>query len=632
MTSTRDDANGSSGGGSADRRTDRRDAAGAEIRRITSCLLARQDQRGAWRGPPAGTGCAGIDQLLTREFLGVAIGGAATATAGAIRSQQLSDGSWPGCLAAGCAALPGIGSDGSCALSATVRAYLALRLAGDPPDAYHMALAAGWIRDAGGIGAAPTAARVWLAMFGITGWEDLGVPVPELFYAPAWCRTRAAGWAGLPKPAVAAVAVIGALRPSRRVAFGLPELQVPAAAGRRPMAAGRRTGDAGKTTARMSARLLAVGKPALSALPSARTAALRRCADCVADGRADSAWSVIALHLLADPARPPVPARGGPAAARGGQRAGAVAGPCVRQSALAVAVLAEAGLPADHPALASAADWLLSRRVAGRARWPGSPADLAPVGWSYDGSGQASAGDTAGVVLALCRASSSRATLAGPREGTQSRNLVRRSVAQAASWLAREQRRDGGWSRVATQAGLGEAGLPASAAVTAAAVHALAAAGPPGCRAIRRGVAWLLRSQLADGSWPGAGTEVMVTQAALQGLIAAGVLPGKPAVSQAVGWLSRNQNLDGGWGEHRGALSTVPATSRALSALLAAGGGEVTDSALRAASWLWRALRSGDSSEADCIGLLTRLDALTTWLRADQTAIGQRGDRGTVGQ
>ncbi len=78
-------------------------------------------------------------------------------------------------------------------------AYLTLRLAGDSPDAYHMAVAAGWIRDAGGLAATALSVKVWLASFGLTEWDSLPVPLPEVIYLPP--RRSAglgvwAGWAG----------------------------------------------------------------------------------------------------------------------------------------------------------------------------------------------------------------------------------------------------------------------------------------------------------------------------------------------------------------------------------------------------------------------------------------------------
>ena len=68
--------------------------------------------------------------------------------------QQIEDGSW--------ATFHGGPGD----LSTTIEAYLALRLAGDAPDAPHLAAAARFVREHGGLAASRVFTRFWLALFG----------------------------------------------------------------------------------------------------------------------------------------------------------------------------------------------------------------------------------------------------------------------------------------------------------------------------------------------------------------------------------------------------------------------------------------------------------------------------------
>ncbi len=171
------------------------------------------------------------------------------------------------------------------------------------------------------------------------------------------------------------------------------------------------------------------------------------------------------------------------------------------------------------------------------------------------------------------------------------------------------QSRDGGWgafdadntSKLVNKlpfCDFGEVTDPPSADVTAHTVEALAMLGRADCKAVRRGVAWLLRSQEPDGSWFGrwGANYVYGTGAVVPALIAAGVLPGKPAIRRAVRWLTDHQNPDGGWGEDlrsyddkswagRG-TSTASQTAWALLALLAAGGQDTLASAERGVAWL----------------------------------------------
>ncbi len=98
------------------------------------------------------------EDLLLRQFLGIQDADTTRAAALFIRGEQLGDGTWN--------TFYGGPSD----LSATIEAYVALRLAGDRPDEPHMARAAGWIREQGGIAAARVFTRIWLALFGWWKW------------------------------------------------------------------------------------------------------------------------------------------------------------------------------------------------------------------------------------------------------------------------------------------------------------------------------------------------------------------------------------------------------------------------------------------------------------------------------
>jgi energy-coupling factor transport system substrate-specific component len=93
-----------------------------------------------------------------------------------------------------------------------------------------------------------------------------------------------------------------------------------------------------------------------------------------------------------------------------------------------------------------------------------------------------------------------------------------RTVRRAATWIAREQNRDGGWN-------FGGRGGPSGIDDTAAALQALRAAGRPRAGALARGAAFLVRRQNADGGFPlvpGGTSNAQSTSWAVQGLVAAG--------------------------------------------------------------------------------------------------------------
>ncbi|MEH6906300.1 squalene--hopene cyclase [Neobacillus drentensis] len=70
-------------------------------------------------------------------------------------------------------------------------------------------------------------------------------------------------------------------------------------------------------------------------------------------------------------------------------------------------------------------------------------------------------------------------------------------------------------------------------------------------KAIQKGVNWLLKNQLMNGSWYGRWGVCYLygTWGAVTGLVAAGIPTGHSSIQRAVNWLLSIQNGDGGWGE-----------------------------------------------------------------------------------
>src|SRR5271165_4536909 len=480
------------------------------MQRASQILLARQDSQGWWSGRLAGDVTLEAEALLVAEVLGIRTAESTNVAAQQIRSLQQSDGRWTG---NGESAAEGDGPAAAGDLSASVLAYLALRLAGDSADAYHMAVAAGWIRDAGGVAAAGVLARTWLALFGLTAWSDVPVPAPEVSYLP--------GRYAASRPAAVALAIIGTLRPVRPLPISLGELRADDASG------------LGSAQHRPRRRV-----PAPSA---ARAAALRRCGQWLIGWQHRSGlpaarrptWpcSLVALHLLGYPLDHPVLAKGlswltaataQPRQAPRSPRPVAVRQPPVLETTLAIEALAASGLPPDHAALVTAGRWLLLQRIEGPAVGPGVAAGPEPSGWSFGRDGYPVVVDTARVLLAL-----SRIKLPGL--------TGKPAIGSAIRWLTGMQSRDGSWS--------------GSATVTAHVIRALATHAGSHPRTIRRGVVWLLRQQRLDGSWAGpeGDSDLVATTTVLPALIGAGVLAAKPPIRSGIDWLLRQQNSDAGW-------------------------------------------------------------------------------------
>jgi squalene-hopene/tetraprenyl-beta-curcumene cyclase len=596
-----------------------RAAARRTLDRAVSHLTALQHPDGWWQGELETNVTMDAEDLLLREFLGIRTTEETEAAARWIRAMQRADGTWANFR----------GGDGD--LSTTVEAYVALRLAGDHPAAAHMAQAAGWIRDSGGIAATRVFTRIWLALFGEWPWDKLPVMPPELIYLPRWFPLNVYDWACWARQTIVPLTVVCSIRPVRSLPFSLDELDtsVGQRVPQRP-ARGAAAADAGRAPDPWGVVFRGLDRALhryerhaghLRPATAVRTAAYRRCADwIIARQERDGCWggiqppwvySLMALHLLGYGLDHPVIQRGldgldrftiwedGPDGKM--RRLEACQSP-VWDTVLAMIALADAGLPADHQALQSAARWVLAEEIRGPGDWQVQRPDLPPSGWAFefDNDGYPDVDDTAEVVLALGRVEQPDDAMAGQAGA---------SVARALTWLTGMQSRDGGWaafdadntSRLVTKlpfCDFGEVVDPPSADVTAHTLEALAAAGLGASHAARRGVAWLLRAQEADGSWFGrwGANYVYGTGAVVPALIAAGVLPGKPCIRRAVRWLTEHQNTDGGWGEDlrsytdaawagRGE-STASQTAWALLALLAAGGEDAAASVDRGVAWL----------------------------------------------
>jgi squalene-hopene/tetraprenyl-beta-curcumene cyclase len=573
-------------------------------------LRERQHPAGWWKGELATNVTMDAEDLLLREFLGIRGAGQTEEAARWIRSQQRDDGSWANYH----------GGPGD--LSTTVEAWVALRLAGEAPDAPHMVMAAQFVRSSGGLERSRVFTRIWLAMFGLWSWDELPNLPPELIFLPSWFPLNVYDWACWARQTIVPLTIVCTLRPVRPVPFGVDELRsgVPP---RPPQSllswAGffQRTDRVLHAYARRPLRLL-------------RRAAMRRATEWIlARQEADGCWggiqppwvySLLALHLLGYSLDHPS-VRAGIAGLEGFiirehtpagwvRRLEACQSP-VWDTGLALTALLDAGVPADDPALARAADWLLGEEIRVRGDWAVRRPALAPGGWAFEFHNERypDTDDTAEVVLAL-----RRLPLAD-------RSALDRGVA----WLIGMQSRDGGWGAfdvdntqtLCTKLPFCDFGAvidSPSADVTAHIVEMLAAEGLAEHPACRRGVHWLLAAQETDGSWFGrwGANYVYGTGAVVPALIAAGVGAESRCVRRAVRWLIDHQNDDGGWGEDlrsyvdsswagRGE-STASQTAWALLALLAAGergeraeAGERSQAVERGVRWLCERQRDDGS-------------------------------------
>jgi squalene-hopene/tetraprenyl-beta-curcumene cyclase len=588
------------------------------LERACEHLLSLQDEAGWWRGELQTNVTMDAEDVLLREFLGIRTAPETERSAAWIRSQQREDGTWSN--------FPGGPGD----LSTTVEAYLALRLAGDPPDAAHMRTAAEWVRESGGLEQARVFTHVWLALFGLWPWERVPALPPEIVFLGAAVPLNIYDFGCWARQTIVALSLVVARRPRHALELDLRELHGPRPwAPRRAPARGGLS--AGAWLVRLDGALRLYERRPLRALR--RLAVARAQEWIVRRQEADGSWggiqppwvySLMALHLGGYPLDHAVMRRGleglerfmvedpgadGSEPRPPSRRLEACQSP-VWDTALAVVALDDGGLAREHPALQRAAEWLVGEEVRVRGDWAQARPGLEPGGWAFEfeNDNYPDVDDTAEVVLALLRVNPlepeqvRRANRHRRRigdlpaaEGAQrARERSQDAVDRAVAWVEGMQSAGGGWGafdadntrslvRELPFLDFGEVIDAPSADVTAHALEMLAAVGRAGSEAARAGSSWLSAQQEADGSWYGRWgiNHVYGTGAAVPALVAVGVAPQDPRIRRAVAWLEEHQNGDGGWGEDprsydeeawRGrGPSTASQTAWALLALHAAG-------------------------------------------------------------
>jgi squalene-hopene/tetraprenyl-beta-curcumene cyclase len=230
--------------------------------------------------------------------------------------------------------------------------------------------------------------------------------------------------------------------------------------------------------------------------------------------------------------------------------------PCpspVWDTSLAVNALVESDLAPDHPALVRAVEWMLTKQVALPGDWQVKRPHVQPGGWGfqYDNPFYPDLDDTAMVLMALEKV-----------KGVDP-DRTRLAREQGLGWFLGMQNHDGGWASFDADnnrlylnnipfADHGALLDPSTEDLTGRGLELLGTLGygldfEPADRALD----FIRHSQRHDGPWYGRWgvNYIYGTWSVLRGLGAMGVDPRHEFVQRAVRWLLRRQNGDGGWGE-----------------------------------------------------------------------------------
>lgn len=492
-------------------------------------------------------------------------------------------------------------------MSASVKAYFALKMMGDSPEAPHMVRAREVILAQGGAIKSNVFTRFMLSMYGVLSWKSVPVLPVEIMLLPSWFPfhlSKISYWA---RTTIVPLMVLAALkkRAKNKLGIGINELflQDPATIGRTPRAPHQsramfafftgldialracepffpkslRNRAINKAMAFIEERLN--GEDGLGAIypPMANAVMMYEALGFPEDHppRAITRRGIDKLLVIKDEE--------------------AYCQPCVSpvwDTALAAHAMLESGDEDAFDAAKSGLDWLVPKQVLDvKGDWAFKRPDVRPGGWAfqYNNAYYPDLDDTAVVMMAMDRAR--RQT--GGKEYDE-------AISRGREWIKGMQSSDGGWAAFDVDnleyyinnipfADHGAMLDPPTEDVTARCVSMLSQLGETieNSKAVADGVEYMRSKQLPEGSWYGRWglNYIYGTWSVMCGLNAAGVDHQDETIRRAVNWLLSIQNDDGGWGEdavsyaldYKGYIkadSAASQTSWALMSLMAAGEAE----------------------------------------------------------
>ncbi len=563
------------------------------IERSTQALLAEQRRDGHWVFELEADATIPAEYVLLKRYLGEPDLALEAGMANYLRRIQGAHGGWP------------LYHDGPFNISASVKAYFALKVIGDSPDDPHMRRAQQAIAAHGGAGTTNVFTRMLLALHGVMPWQASPTVPVEIMHLPRWFPFhlfRISYWG---RTVLAPLLVLQALKPSSRAPHGvtLDELFPGRSRIRRAPRALHQSRPWFAVFATIDA-LIRFTEPFFPAGPRKR--AIDKAVAFVTerlngeDGLGAifpaMANTVMVYDALGLPRDHPDVVIANKAIDKliVHKRDEAYCQPCVSpvwDTVLAAHALIEVG---GEDALAGARRglmWLLPRQVLDTVGdWAEQRPNVRPGGWAfqYANPHYPDLDDTAVVVMAMDRGTRRLETSGGA--------VFSEAVARGREWVLGLQSKNGGWgafdadntSEYLNHIPFADHGAlldPPTADVTARCASMLAQLGAGADRgALAAALDFLRRTQERDGSWHGRWgmNYIYGTWSALCAFNAAGVSPQAPEVRRAVKWLEFIHNPDGGWGErgssyelehrsHEPAPSTPSQTAWAILGLMAAG-------------------------------------------------------------
>ena len=555
--------------------------------RAAQALAMRQAHDGHWLFELEADATIPSEYLLLRYFLDSVDKDRERRIASYLRRRQHSNGSWS------------LYEGGPGDISATVKAYFALKLAGDAPDEEHMQRTRNWVRANGGAEAVNVFTRITLAIFGQLPWRTVPAMPVEIMYLPKWWFFNLSKVSYWSRCVIVPLLIIFAKRPIVKLgsAQGVAELFLSEPESLRHIDRFK----PGKPLQNAFILFDRVLKVVDRYTPNwIRQPALKRAENWMRE-HAKGAGGIGAIY----------PAMANAAVALQALGAGdddedyirtmqaiedlvldkeneTYCQPCVSpvwDTCLSLTAMTEAGAHKDHPAVEQAVEWLLDHQIFVKGDWSDQRPNLEPGGWAFqfENAKYPDVDDTGMVLMALIRA------------GVHDKQNKLKRINQAVNWILGMQNPDGSWGAFDVGndheylnnipfADHGALVDPGTADLTARCIELFAMLGyDQNFAPVRRALEFLQQDQEDFGAWYGR-WGVNYIYGTWSVLSAVGILGedcAKPYIRKAIEWLKDTQNDDGGWGESCNSYddpilrgkgdSTASQTAWALLGLMAVG-------------------------------------------------------------
>ena len=416
----------------------RENAQDALIMETREALKARQQADGHWVFEFEADATIPAEYIFLQHFLGEVEGRFKTdiepKIANYLRGIQGEHGGWP------------LFHRGDFDISASVKAYYALKMAGDDPEAPHMRRAREAILAHGGAAKANVFTRIALALFGQVPWRAVPVMPVEITLLPRWFPFHLEKVSYWSRTVIVPLLILMAKKPRAKNPRGVNIRELFAVDPERsdyPMNA---------TGSKLGAAFVALDRMLRTIEPSfpkgKREQAIQKAMDFIVprlngdDGLGGifpaMANTVMAYEALGTP-RDDENFKTARAAVDKllmfhGDKA--YCQPCLSpiwDTCLALHAMLEAGEPVESACVQSAIDWLLEREITGTyGDWVARRPGLKPSGWAFQywNNHYPDVDDTAVVVMALDRTGDPR---------------CRPAIERAAQWIIGMQSSNGGW-------------------------------------------------------------------------------------------------------------------------------------------------------------------------------------------